>query len=180
MIQDQTLAQKTVVATIMSNMGLEIAMSRCGGKVVRTKVGDRYVVEEMLRGNYNLGGEQSGHLVFRDCSTTGDGILAALNLLKIMAQTQRSVAELKQCMEHLPQILKNVRVTKKLPLEQLPKTKQTLADMSQKLGERGRIVFRYSGTENLLRVMVEGEDQSQIEAFADELIRVAEIEILSQ
>lgn len=177
MLKEKTLAQETLVATIMSNMGLEIAMSRLGGKVLRTKVGDRYVVEEMLKGNYNLGGEQSGHLIFRDCSTTGDGILAALNLLRIVVQSQTSVHELKKCMEHLPQILKNVKVPKKLPIDQLPRTKKTLDDMSQKLGTRGRIVFRYSGTENLLRVMVEGEDQVQIEAFADELCKLAETEI---
>jgi phosphoglucosamine mutase len=177
MIQNGTLAKETVVATIMSNMGLEIALGRFGGKVVRTKVGDRYVVEEMRRSNYNLGGEQSGHLIFRDCSTTGDGILAALNLLKIMVLTAKSVAELKQCMEHLPQILKNLRVSSKIPLENLPKLSQMISTMTKALGERGRIIFRYSGTENLARIMVEGENSAQIEAFAEELSRQAEIEI---
>lgn len=177
MLAEGTLAQNTVVATIMSNMGLELALSKAGGTVVRTKVGDRYVVEEMKRGGYNLGGEQSGHLIFRDCSTTGDGILAALNLLKIVVGSQRQVSELKRCMEHLPQILKNVKVRQKIPLEKMPGLKKLIDDINGKLGKNGRVIFRYSGTENLARVMIEGESESEITRFCDEICHQVEDEI---
>lgn len=163
------LKKSTVVATVMSNMGLEIAMEKIGVKVLRTKVGDRYVVDEMRRGGYNLGGEQSGHLVFADSSTTGDGILAALHLLEIVQETGRTISDLKDCMETLPQVLKNVNVEKKIPLEDLPKVKESIASCESKLGAKGRVLFRYSGTENLARIMLEGEDSSELEGMACEI-----------
>lgn len=158
MIQKNTLKHNTIVATIMSNMGLDIALEKYGGKVIRTRVGDRYVVEEMVKGNYNLGGEQSGHLIFRDCSTTGDGILASLNLLKIVVEKQIPISELKKCLEHLPQILKNISVKEKVPIEKLTKLQSIIKQIETKLGNKGRVLFRYSGTENLARIMLEGED----------------------
>ncbi|SMF69874.1 phosphoglucosamine mutase [Pseudobacteriovorax antillogorgiicola] len=163
------LRKSTVVATVMSNMGLDIAMKSIGVKLLRTKVGDRYVVDEMRRGGYNLGGEQSGHMVFSDSSTTGDGILAALHLLEIVQETKSPLSEHKKCMEVLPQVLKNVKVSKKVPLEELPKVKESIAVCETKLGTKGRVLFRYSGTENLARIMLEGEDSHELELMAREI-----------
>ena len=163
------LRNATVVSTVMSNMGLEIALDRVGAKVKRTKVGDRYVMEEMLKGDYNLGGEQSGHLIFRDSATTGDGILAALHVLEIMVSEQKSMSSLKSCMQRLPQVLKNIDVYEKVPLDHMPILGQLIAKMEAKLGKTGRILFRYSGTESLARIMVEGQNIDEIEALAAEL-----------
>ena len=163
------LRNATVVSTVMSNMGLEIALDRVGAKVKRTKVGDRYVMEEMLKGDYNLGGEQSGHLIFRDSATTGDGILAALHVLEIMVSEQKSMSSLKSCMQRLPQVLKNIDVYEKVPLDHMPILGQLIAKMEAKLGKTGRILFRYSGTESLARIMVEGQNTDEIEALAAEL-----------
>ncbi len=168
------LKKNTLVATIMSNGGLDIAMSREGINVVRTKVGDRYVVEEMRQHGYNLGGEQSGHMIFSDYQTTGDGILAALQLLRIVRETGRNVSELKRCMDHLPQVLKNVRVPRKIPVSDLPKLEAHIRDCQETLGARGRVLFRYSGTENLARIMVEGENSQQIELMANDLVSMTE------
>ena len=163
------LNKSTIVATVMSNMGLDLAMKKVGVKVVRTKVGDRYVVDEMRRNGYNLGGEQSGHLVFADSSTTGDGVLAALHLLEIIREEEQPLSTLRQCMEVLPQVLKNVRVKEKLPLEKMPKVQAAIKSCEKKLGTKGRVLFRYSGTENLARVMLEGEDTGIIESMATEI-----------
>ena len=168
------LKKATVVSTVMSNMGLEIALQNMGVKLQRTKVGDRYVVDEMRKGGYNLGGEQSGHLVFADCSTTGDGILAALHLLEVMLLKQKTLAELKGCMELLPQVLKNIHVLHKKPFEGLPEVHKLITAAEAKLGSRGRVLVRYSGTENLARVMLEGEDHTQIESMAGEIINALE------
>ena len=179
MVKNNKLKGGGIVATVMSNMGLDISMNRVGVKVVRTKVGDRYVVEEMQRGAYNLGGEQSGHLVFKDCSTTGDGILAALNLLEVMRDTGRPISELKSCVELLPQILRNVQVPTKVPLDKLPRLQQQIKEIEQTLGDKGRILFRYSGTENLARIMIEGEDSTQIEKMAADLAETAKTAIIA-
>ena len=179
MIEKGTLNKNTVVSTIMSNMGLEIAMNRVGGHVVRTKVGDRYVVEEMRRGNFNLGGEQSGHLIFRDCNTTGDGLLAALSLLEIVVAKGRNVSELKKCMSRMPQVQKAIKVAEKVPLTQLPGLSSLISSMETKLGKEGRVVFRYSGTESVARIMIEGPKHDQIEQMADELSEKALEEISS-
>ena len=169
MVKQGTLKKNTVVSTVMSNMGLDIALERVGAELRRTKVGDRYVMEEMVKGDFNLGGEQSGHLIFRDSATTGDGILAALHLLKIMVSEGRKISDLKKCMERLPQVLRNVRVKSKVPLEDLPDLAKLIRQMEQKLGKGGRILFRYSGTESLARIMVEGQNSDEIEAIATEL-----------
>lgn len=169
LMKEGRLKQNKLVCTVMSNMGLDIALERVGASSVRSKVGDRYVVEEMLKGDYNLGGEQSGHLIFRDSATTGDGILAALHVLRIMVEEQRKISDLKRCMERLPQVLKNVHVKQRVPLDQLPVLSSMIATMEKKLGKGGRILFRYSGTESLARIMIEGQNSSEIEMMAQEL-----------
>lgn len=163
------LAGNTLVSTVMSNMGLDIALSNAGAKLIRTDVGDRYVVEAMKKGGFNLGGEQSGHLIFRDSSTTGDGILAALHLLEIIIEKGKTIHELKKVMTRLPQVLKSFEVEEKVPLENLEGLKAGISKIEKKLGDKGRVLFRYSGTEKKARVMVEGTDQNEIIAYADEL-----------
>ena len=169
MIGRQKLAQNTLVATVMSNMGLEVAMERMGGKLVRTQVGDRYVVEEMLRNKYNFGGEQSGHLIFLKHNTTGDGILGALQLLVAMKKKERPLSELTQIMEPFPQVLKNVRSSRKIILDQISGFSKKLATIEESLGTTGRILIRPSGTEPVIRVMIEGEDEKLIDNMACEL-----------
>ena len=169
MIGRQKLAQNTLVATVMSNLGLEVAMERMGGKLVRTQVGDRYVVEEMLRNKYNFGGEQSGHLIFLKHNTPGDGILGALQLLVAMKKKERPLSELTQIMEPFPQVLKNVRITRKIALDQISGFSKKLITIEESLGTKGRILIRPSGTEPVIRVMIEGEDEKLIDEMACEL-----------
>lgn len=162
-----------VVATVMSNLGLELAMQNAGLKVVRTQVGDRYVVEEMLAGDYNLGGEQSGHILFLDHNTTGDGAITCLQMLALMVEKRKRMSELKRVMTRLPQTLLNVRVKEKKELTAMPKVSQKIAEVERALAGRGRVLVRYSGTELLARVMLEGEDEKNIcamaQAIADEI-----------
>ncbi|MDX2093884.1 MAG: phosphoglucosamine mutase [Kofleriaceae bacterium] len=169
MIKENRLAKQTLVATVMSNIGLERALRTAGGQVVRTQVGDRYVVEEMRKHGYNLGGEQSGHLVFLDHATTGDGIVAALRVLAIMAREQRPLSELAQVMTRTPQVLINTAVDKKVPLDSLPDVQQMIADVEKQLGDDGRVLVRYSGTESKVRVMIEGIDESRIKGWAEDI-----------
>jgi len=169
MLREQRLAKQTLVTTVMSNIGLERALRTAGGQVVRTQVGDRYVVEEMRKHGYNLGGEQSGHLVFLDHATTGDGIVAALRVLAIMAREQRPLSELAQVMTRTPQVLINTAVDKKVPLDSLPDVQRMIADIEKKLGEDGRVLVRYSGTESKARVMIEGLDEAQIKGWAEDI-----------
>lgn len=169
MIKENRLAKQTLVATVMSNIGLERALRSAGGHVVRTQVGDRYVVEEMRKNGYNLGGEQSGHLVFLDHATTGDGIVAALRVLAIMAKEQKPLSELAQVMTRTPQVLINTAVDKKVPLDQLPDVQRMIGDIEKQLGDDGRVLVRYSGTESKVRVMIEGSDQARIQAWAQEI-----------
>lgn len=169
MLQRQKLAKNTLVATVMSNLGLEHAMQRMGGKLIRTQVGDRYVVEEMRRNAYNFGGEQSGHLIFLKHNTTGDGILGALQLLIAMKKNERSLSEMTQIMEPFPQVLKNVRTEKRIAMEKITGFSEKIASMEKSLGSTGRILVRPSGTEPVIRVMVEGEDENLIDTMACEL-----------
>jgi phosphoglucosamine mutase len=169
MLERQKLAKNTLVATVMSNLGLDLAMQRMGGQLVRTKVGDRYVVEEMLRNGYNFGGEQSGHLIYLKHNTTGDGILGALQLLLSMKKKERPLSELTQIMEPFPQILKNVRISQKIALDQISGFSEKLTTIEKSLGSTGRILVRPSGTEPVIRVMVEGEDEKLIDDMACEL-----------
>jgi len=150
-------------------MGLEVAMKRLGARLERTAVGDRYVVECMRKNGYSFGGEQSGHLVFLDHITTGDGILAALQLLAIMTKRDKPLSELAFGMESYPQVLKNVRTVTRITVESIAGFSETQANMAAKLGEEGRILVRPSGTEPVIRVMVEGRNLDEITAMADEL-----------
>jgi phosphoglucosamine mutase len=169
MLKQGTLRERTLVATIMSNIGLERAVRGAGGRVLRTAVGDRYVVEEMRRHGYNLGGEQSGHLIFLDHATTGDGVVAALAVLAAMIEEGRSLEDLAACMERSPQVLVNVKVAAKKPLETLPDVQALIERLERELAGDGRIVVRYSGTEPKARVMVEGPDQQRITQYANEI-----------
>ena len=169
LLKQRKLKKKTLVATVMSNLGLAVAMDRLGGKMVRTAVGDRYVVEEMRKKGYSFGGEQSGHLVFLDHITTGDGILAGLQLLSIMKKRKKPLSELATIMESFPQILKNVRTSRKVNVDTIPGFPETAQEFEKKLGSKGRILVRASGTEPVIRVMVEGQDDAMIYNIADEL-----------
>jgi phosphoglucosamine mutase len=176
LIRQKTLAKKTVVATVMSNLGLERSLAGVGGRVVRTAVGDRYVVEEMRRNGYNFGGEQSGHLIFLDHVTTGDGVAAGLNALAVMRREGKPLSELARCFEPFPQALVNVAVREKRPLAELPEVTRAIAAAEKALGADGRVLVRFSGTENKVRVLVEGPDAKRIRALADgiaEELRVA-------
>jgi len=173
LIRRGTLAKRTVVATVMSSLGLERSLAAVKGRVVRTSVGDRYVVDEMRRSGYNFGGEQSGHLIFLDHVTTGDGVAAALNVLAVMRREGRPLSELARCFEPVPQSLVNVAVREKRPLDELPAVGRAIAAVERALGADGRVLVRFSGTENKVRVLVEGPDarrtQAQAEQIADEL-----------
>jgi phosphoglucosamine mutase len=174
MLDDDELRERTLVATVMSNLGLERAIQARGGKLVRTQVGDRYVVEAMRQGGYNLGGEQSGHLIFLDHASTGDGVVAALQVLAIMMRTGRPLSELWQgAMERVPQILENAELPTRIPLEQMRHLSTATAKVKDALGSEGRVLVRWSGTEPKLRVMIEGPDETKIREYAKALIGAA-------
>jgi phosphoglucosamine mutase len=170
MLKRKILKKKTLVTTVMSNMGLDIALRNAGGKIVKTAVGDRYVVEEMRNGGYNLGGEQSGHMIFLDSNTTGDGILSALQLLAVMRREEKPLSELATVMIPLPQVLVNTRVCERRDILTFPDIAAKISDVESKLADQGRVLIRYSGTEPLLRVMLEGKDTYEITAWANEII----------
>jgi phosphoglucosamine mutase len=165
---DGRLKGNAVVATVMSNFGLEIALRDAGVKLIRTEVGDPAVAREMRLNNYNLGGEQSGHVIFMDHSTTGDGMISALMVLALMAETGKPLSELR-AMRRVPQVLENVRVKNRVPLSEMPDVQRMIVAAEQKLAGNGRLLVRYSGTEMLARVMVEGEDMAQIGVLAKEI-----------
>jgi phosphoglucosamine mutase len=158
-----------VVATVMSNIGLEIALRDRGIELVRTAVGDKYVMEEMVKRGFALGGEQSGHVIFSDHLFTGDGLATALNVLRIMADTGKQLSELAAQLVTYPQVLVNVRVKQKTDLATVPAIADTMQKVEQGLAGNGRLLVRYSGTEPLLRIMLEGKDQGTIRAWADEI-----------
>lgn len=166
------LAGDSVVVTVMSNKGLDVCLNRAGIQVHRAPVGDRYVVEEMRKRKLTLGGEPSGHLLFLDSSTTGDAIIAALKVLEMMRRKGRTVSELAAVMDRFPQITRNVRVKDKRPLDALPRFAAALAAFTAELGDQGRTLFRYSGTEALARITLEGPDLNRVRAMADELERL--------
>jgi phosphoglucosamine mutase len=174
---DGTLNQNTLVATIMSNLGLDLAMKKHGIKVVKTAVGDRYVVEEMKQHGYNVGGEQSGHLVFLDHNTTGDGLVSALQVLSIVKRTEQRLSKLASLVKKLPQVICNVQIREKRPLDSMKLVSKTISDVESRLKENGRVLVRYSGTENVLRVMLEGEDEKQIHQWSQEICDEVEKEI---
>ncbi|HSQ78357.1 MAG TPA: phosphoglucosamine mutase [Nitrospirota bacterium] len=172
MMKEGRLKQSTLVATVMSNLGLELAMQKAGGKLVRTAVGDRSVMEKMIEGGYNLGGEQSGHIIFLDNNTTGDGLISALQVLAIMKQTGKPLSELAACMKTYPQTLVNVRVKERRDLASIPEIAKRMAEIEKKLEGTGRLLVRYSGTEPKVRVMIEGEDDREISALAEDLAEI--------
>lgn len=162
-----------VVGTVMSNFGLEVALRRQGLKLVRTDVGDRYVVEEMQKNGYNLGGEQSGHLLFLDHSTTGDGILSCLRILEVMLSSGKRLSALAQPYERFPQVVVSGKVREKPPLEALGRVQAAIRDAEAAVGDKGRVNVRYSGTSALLRVMVEGEDEGHVRRLAQQILDAA-------
>ncbi|MBA3881550.1 MAG: phosphoglucosamine mutase [Chthoniobacterales bacterium] len=171
LLKSGLLRENTLVATVMSNFGLDETLDAAGGKVLRAKVGDRYVIEEMVRRNLNLGGEQSGHMIFRDFSTTGDGIVSALQILRIMRSTGKPLSELKRCLKKYPQAQRNLRVKQKPPLEELPDVMKLVGEAEQELNGKGRVLLRYSGTEPKIRLLIEGRELAQIDQQAN---RIAE------
>jgi phosphoglucosamine mutase len=166
------LAKQTVVGTVMSNFGLEQAMTKSGIALERTAVGDRYLLERMLAEGFNFGGEQSGHFIFLDHNTTGDGLISALQVLSLMKRTEKPLSELAQAMTAVPQVLFNVKVLKKPKLDTVPELQRAIAQSEQRLNGSGRVLVRYSGTESLLRVMVEGECDDEIREVANHLVDV--------
>lgn len=177
MLKQGTLKNKTLVTTIMSNMGIEEAVKKAGGRVVRTQVGDRYVTEEMLKGGYNLGGEQSGHIIFMDHTTTGDGIISALQVLAIMVKENKRLSELAAVMRTYPQVLINVKVKEKKDLTKNPQIAKRIKEIENKLIGNGRLSVRYSGTEPLARVMLEGKDIKEIKTMAKYIADAIEKEL---
>jgi phosphoglucosamine mutase len=171
------LKQSTLVATVMSNLGLHVAMRERGIRVLTTPVGDRYVVEEMVRGGYNLGGEQSGHIVFLDHNTTGDGLISALSVLSLMVEKGSALSELRRVMSRFPQVLLNVPVAARRDVGTVPALQAAITRCETALGERGRVLVRYSGTEALLRVMVEGEREADIQRHAESIAEAARREL---
>jgi len=153
---------------VMSNLGLELALRAGGARLVRTEVGDPAVAREMRCGGYNLGGEQSGHIIFMDHSTTGDGIITALMMLALMVESGKPLSALR-AMHRVPQVMENVRVARRVPLSEMADVQRLIRAAEQRLGANGRLLVRYSGTEMLARVMIEGEDPDEIGALAREI-----------
>jgi phosphoglucosamine mutase len=174
MLRRRALPKKTLVATVMSNLGLEHALHREGGKLLRCDVGDRYVVDAMRKHGLHLGGEQSGHLIFLQHATTGDGLVAAMQVLAILLREQRPLSELaNEVMQRVPQVLVNGTLPERRPLAKMPLTTAAIRDAERTLGTEGRVLVRWSGTESKLRVMVEGPSQAQIEKLAKGILGVA-------
>ena len=171
-----TLKKNSVVVTIMANKGFDIAMAKERIKVVKTKVGDRYVVDEMRKKGYVLGGEQSGHIIFSNYTTTGDGMISALQLLRIMKERGKKLSKLAECMTSLPQVLVNVDVKEKKDISKL-KVNKNIKDAESKLGEKGRVLVRYSGTQNLCRIMIEGENKREIQKIANDIAKTMKKEL---
>ena len=169
MLRKGTLKQNTLAVTIMSNYGLDDLVSRLGGRVLRTNVGDRYVLEEMHARGLNLGGEQSGHIIFGDWATTGDGLIAGLQVLKIMKETGEPLSQLRKCLKKFPQAARNLRVRSKPHVDELKEAQKIIKETEKKLGGYGRVLLRYSGTESLIRLLIEGRDVEYLEAQADKI-----------
>lgn len=170
LFEEGRLQKNTLVATPMSNMGLEIALKPLGIQVVQASIGDRSIVDLMRREGYNFGGEQSGHIIFLDAGSTGDGVVAALGVLAVMKRTGQPLSKLRTFMTVVPQVLRNVRVKQKLPLESLADVQKAIGEAQKTLGSRGRLLVRYSGTEPLCRVMIEGESAEVIGRLADDVV----------
>jgi phosphoglucosamine mutase len=169
LLRRDELAGGTVVATVMSNLGLDEAIEQAGGKVVRTGVGDRYVLEAMRAGGFVLGGEQSGHMIFLRHGTTGDGLVSALQIFRLMAESGKPLSELRKVLHKYPQAQRAVAVKAKPPLETVPEVHAAITAAEQALAPRGRVLVRYSGTEPKLRILLEGRDAAVLEDHADRI-----------
>jgi phosphoglucosamine mutase len=170
MLAQGTLAEKTLVSTVMSNAGLDAAIKAAGGKVIRTGVGDKLVIDEMLRGGYNFGGEQSGHLIFRDHGTTGDGLVAALQMLRVMRSTGKPLSQLAKCWTRYPQLVTNVKVREKTPFDKLDGILKLVAQAEAEVTpDGGRVLLRYSGTEPKARLLIEGRDQAVLDKWSKQI-----------
>lgn len=165
----QKLSGNRVVATVMSNMGLEVALAQRGITLARTSVGDKNVLDELLKNGGSIGGEQSGHIIFPEISLAGDGMITALEILRVMAQSKRSLSELAGGFTRYPQVIINVRVARKPPLDSVPAIQTAIVELQTELAGKGRLLVRYSGTENLARVMIEGQDETLIQHQAESL-----------
>lgn len=167
LLEQGTLSEKTLVATIMSNAGLDAALHAAGGRVVRAPVGDKNVIDEMLRHGFNLGGEQSGHMIFRDFGTTGDGLVAALQILRIMKAKGAPLSRLAKCWTRFPQVITNILVRDKRPFEELDVVPKLVAEAELELKEQGgRVLLRYSGTEPKARLLLEGREAATLEKWS--------------
>ncbi len=167
MIAENTLAEKTLVSTVMSNAGLEAAIKKAGGRMLRTAVGDKNVIDEMLKNGFNFGGEQSGHLIFRDFASTGDGLVAALQILRILKAKDQPLSKLAQCWTRFPQLVTNVKVREKKPFDQLGDVNLLVAEAEKELqAQGGRLLLRYSGTEPKVRLLVEGRDDATLQKWS--------------
>ena len=169
LLNSNQLRDNTLVATVMSNFGLEETLAANGGKVIRTKVGDRYVIEEMVSRNLGLGGEQSGHIIFRDFTTTGDGIISALQILRIIHTTSQPLSKLKKCLKKYPQAQRNLVVRSKPPIEELGEVVKLREEAERELAGKGRVVLRYSGTESKIRLLIEGREFDKIDKHANRI-----------
>jgi len=169
LLRSGRLEQNTLVATVMTNFGLDETLAAAGGKVLRTRVGDRYVIEEMMKQNLNLGGEQSGHIIFRDFTTTGDGIISALQILRIMHTTGQPLSKLKTCLKKYPQAQRNLKVRAKPPIEELREVVQLRDEVERELAGKGRVLLRYSGTEPKIRLLIEGRELEKIDKQANRI-----------
>ncbi|WP_442602764.1 phosphoglucosamine mutase [Paenibacillus sp. KN14-4R] len=172
MNREGKLNKSTIVTTVMANIGFFKGIEKAGLQATKTAVGDRYVMEEMRKGGYNLGGEQSGHVIFLDYGTTGDGILSGIQLMATVVKSGRKLSELKQIMRKFPQVLVNVRVEDKTKLEGNVEVERAIREVEEKLGDNGRVLVRPSGTESLVRVMAEGPDKDAVEAYVNEIVQV--------
>jgi len=178
MLADKTLAGQTLVSTVMSNAGLEAAINAAGGRMIRTNVGDKNVIDEMLRHGYNFGGEQSGHLIFRDYASTGDGLVAALQILRIMKAKDTPLSQLARCWTRFPQLVTNVKVREKKPFDQLDGLSQLVAQAEKELAAQGgRLLLRYSGTEPKARLLVEGRDATTLKAWSEKICGVIRTQV---
>jgi phosphoglucosamine mutase len=177
LLKEGALAKKTLVVTEYSNLSVDEAVKAAGGKVVRTENGDRHVVDEMLQKGYNLGGEQSGHIIFGDYNMTGDGMISALQILDIMRKDKKSLSALAKCLVKYPQVIKNVHVKEKRPLEKITGFVEELSSVDKDLHGKGRTLIRYSGTQDVLRIMIEGKDKDRIHGMAGRLAAIAQKEL---
>ena len=178
MLTQRALSEKTIVSTVMSNAGLDVAINGAGGKVIRTAVGDKNVIDEMLRNGFNLGGEQSGHMIFRDYGTTGDGLVAALQILRIMKSKDEQLSKLARCWTRFPQLVTNVRVRDKKPFEELDGLTIITSEAENELkAQGGRLLLRYSGTEPKARLLLEGRDAALLEKWSSKICAVIQKQI---